>query len=202
MLRIAPPHLPFLLLLLLYVAISCILPSSPASPSCIGLAFGRDYTFLWSLKPLSPLFIILPFVALNYLTSRKKRVKRQRDARREKEAEQRRSDDGDGDGGHGHDPNESTANNEEAVPLSSSLLPSLSSSSGAAPAPAPAESVLSLDDYAKQRELELVHTKSVKTILIFSMLFLVFGVSSCATVWYCPESPQDGDGLRRSVMES
>ena len=137
----------------------------------MGLGLGRDYTFLWSLKTLAPIFIMLPFVALNYTASRKKRLKRQRDEAKRKR--RKKHDDGD----------------DDAAAAAAAAAGDGSSSDSS--------SVLSLEDYAEQRELELVHTKSVKTILVVSMLVLVFGVSSCAVVWYCPESPKDGDGLRR-----
>ena len=128
---------------------------------------------MWSLKTLAPIFIMLPFVALNYTASRKKRLKRQRDEAKRKR--RKKHDDGDDDA---------------AAAAAAAAAAGDGSSSDSS-------SVLSLEDYAEQRELELVHTKSVKTILVVSMLVLVFGVSSCAVVWYCPESPKDGDGLRR-----
>ena len=126
---------------------------------------------MWSLKTLAPIFIMLPFVALNYTASRKKRLKRQRDEAKRKR--RKKHDDGD----------------DDAAAAAAAAAGDGSSSDSS--------SVLSLEDYAEQRELELVHTKSVKTILVVSMLVFVFGVSSCAVVWYCPESPKDGDGLRR-----
>ncbi len=140
-----------------------------ASPACLG--FGTmPFTIVWFCKTVGPLLVILPFIALNQYASAKQQASAAahvKKARKKRKTWVSRVGGDEGEDEQGGHVKEKRAD------------------------------ILSLDEYDLNRQMQLLRTKSVKTILVVSMLVLVFGVSSCASVWYCPDAPPDGDGMRR-----